>query len=204
MKTQSIPTSAALVAAQPDTAPRDHHSPWTIALHWSTVIAMLVATASVLWREATENEPLRVALMDIHRQAGVFVLVALGLRLAVRLSIGMAEHAGDMPWLMRWAARLAHVALYVMLFALPLLGLAASNAHAVQVSLFGLVRLPNLVHEDSDLADALTDYHLWAAWAMLLLVAAHVAAACWHHLARKDGVLVAMLPALKRQRRTRR
>jgi len=202
MKTPSMPTPTPLIADEAARTPRERHSLWTIVLHWSTVIAMLVATAAVLWREATENEPLRVALMGIHRQAGVFVLVALGLRLAVRFGIGIANHAGDMPWTLRWAARLAHAALYLMLFALPLLGLAASNAHAVQVTLFGLVPLPILVHEDSDLADTLTDYHLWASWGMLLLVVAHVAAACWHHLVRKDGVLAAMLPTVKRPRAT--
>jgi cytochrome b561 len=67
----------------------------------------------------------------------------------------------------------------------------------VPISLLGLP-LPNLVQADSDLADTLTDYHVWAAWGMLALVVAHAAAAWWHHAVRRDGVLTAMLPSVRR------
>jgi cytochrome b561 len=137
--------------------------------------------------------------MHCHRQAGNFVLLALVLRLAVRLRIGLADHAGDMPVLVRAAAQVAHVGLYALLAALPALGLAASNAHGIVVSLFGLFPLPVLVSADPDLADTLTDFHLWAAWALLLLVSAHVVAALWHHAVRRDGVLAAMCPWVERQ-----
>jgi cytochrome b561 len=104
-----------------------------------------------------------------------------------------------MPLLLRAAAQLAHLALYAMLLTLPILGLAVCNAHGVDVSVFGLFQLPSLVAADPDLADELTDYHVWAAWGLLALVSAHVVAALWHHAVRRDGVLVAMLPALKRR-----
>jgi cytochrome b561 len=179
-------TSAKSIAAK--------HSKWTIAFHWSSVLAIVLATATILLREEVESSGLRNALLEIHRQAGVFVLLALVLRLAIRFTVGMADHAGDMPAIMRVAALLAHVALYVMLCALPVLGWAVTNAHGVQVKLMGVIQLPMLVAADSDLADTLTDYHSWAAWAMLALVVAHVAAALWHHFVRRDGVLTAMLP----------
>jgi len=175
-----------------------HHSWWTIALHWSSVLAIVVATAAILLRLAIDKDALRVPLMDLHRQAGMFVLVALGLRLLVRLGAGMEDHAGNLSTLMRWAARGAHLALYAMLFALPVIGWAASNAHAVHVKLFGLVALPMLVRDDPDLADTLTDLHSRLAWGLLVLVVLHVGAACWHHFVRRDRVLAAMLPMIKR------
>jgi len=99
---------------------------------------------------------------------------------------------------MRWAAQGAHLMLYAMLCALPVVGWAASNAHAVRVKLFGLVALPSIVGDDPDLADLLTDVHLWMSWGLLFLVVAHAGAACWHHYIRRDGVLAAMLPMIKR------
>jgi cytochrome b561 len=197
MRTQSIRPLQIHASVRP-AAERARHSWWTIALHWASVVAILVATTAILWREIVDDEPFRVQLMDIHRQAGLFVLVALGLRLAVRLGVGMADHAGDMPALMRWAARGAHLMLYAMLCALPVVGWAASNAHAVRVKLFGLVALPSIVGDDPDLADLLTDVHLWMSWGLLFLVVAHAGAACWHHYVRRDGVLAAMLPVIKR------
>jgi len=198
MRFQSIRTPHVPALARPG-ANSAHHGAWTVALHWSSVLAIVVATVAVLWREWIEDEPLRVQLMDIHRQAGLFVLVALGLRLAVRFGAGMADHAGDMPILLRRAAQAAHLALYALLFALPVLGWAASNAHAVHVRLFGLVALPNIVSDDPDLADTLTDLHLWVSWVLLFMVVSHAAAACWHHFVRRDGVLAAMLPMIRRR-----
>jgi len=176
---------------------RTRHSAWTIALHWLSVIAIVIAATAALSRELTEDQPARTLLMTLHRQAGLVVLVALGLRLLARFSFGMKDFAHGLPLIMRLAAKSAHVALYATLLALPLLGWAVSNAHGVGLSLFGALPLPNLVQEDSDLADTLTDWHVWVAWGLLGLVAMHVAAALWHHLARRDGVLSAMLPLVK-------
>ena len=51
---------------------------------------------------------------------GLFVLMALGVRLMVRFSVGMADHAGELPIVLRRAAQLAHLALYAMLLLLLL------------------------------------------------------------------------------------
>ncbi len=175
------------------------HSWPTIVLHWGSVLAIVISVGAALWWDFSEDKTLRALLMNVHRQLGLVVMVAWVLRLLVRWRTGWVDHAGTMVWWMRWAAQLAHLALYALLLAMVLLGLALSNAHNVQVSLFGLFPLPMLVAEDSDLADVLTDYHVWGAWALLALVVLHIAAACWHHWVRRDGVLAAMLPIVKRQ-----
>jgi cytochrome b561 len=175
-------------------AARGRHRGATIVLHWSSVLAILVAAASGLAREVVEDDGWRVTLLGVHRQAGLFVLVALGLRLAVRFGAGMADFSRGLPRLVRLAAHGAHATLYATLLALPLLGWATTSAHGVGLRLFGLVALPSIARKDADLADALSDWHVWAAWGLLALVALHVAAACWHHFVRRDRVLSAMLP----------
>jgi cytochrome b561 len=180
--------------------PGHRHSTWTIALHWSSALAIVIAAACGIARNFVDDDRLRELLMDAHRQSGLYVLLALGLRLAVRWRVGMANHAGDMPPVLRWAAQLAHLALYALLFILPVLGWATSNAHGVDVRPFGLMRLPSMVEADPDLAETLSDYHVWSAWLLLALVVAHVGAAGWHHRVRRDGVLHAMLPLFRRGR----
>ncbi len=179
---------------------RTSHSGFTIILHWSTVAAILVAVAAVLVRELIEDDAWRVPLMNIHRQAGLFVLVALALRLIVRFTLGLLDVSHDMPRMLRLAAGAAHASLYAMLLALPLLGWATTSAHGVGLKLFGLMRLPALVRQDSDLADVLDDWHVWTAWGLLALVTMHVVAACWHHYVRRDRVLAAMLPLVRPRR----
>ncbi|OYU92983.1 MAG: hypothetical protein CFE45_21600, partial [Burkholderiales bacterium PBB5] len=87
-----------------------------------------------------------------------------------------------------------HGALYGLLVAMPLLGWALCSAHATHLRLLGLLPLPDLVKPDPDLADRLSDWHAWGAWAMLALVVGHVAAALWHHWVKRDDVLASMLP----------
>jgi cytochrome b561 len=185
------------------TRPSNRHPAATIALHWASAAAMLLCAAAALVRACSENEVLRGAMLDVHRQSGLVVLLALALRLGARWRQGLADHAGPQPRLMRLAAQAAHAGLYLMLAALPLLGLATSQAHEVTVRLFGMWALPALVEADPDLADRLSDYHVWSAWVMLALLAAHVGAALWHHRVRQDGVLTAMLPWAARARRQR-
>jgi cytochrome b561 len=198
MNTRPMPLHAytrAPAVVRADRAIRHH--PLTILMHWSSAIAVVLAAGSVLWREWVEMEGLRALLMQVHKQAGLFVLVALVARLAARWAYGFKDHAKPMHPLLTLAAHGAHVSLYLLLFALPMLGLAASAASALDVSFFGLFRVPPMVQDDPDLSATLSEYHILAAWAMLGLLLAHIGAAVWHHRVRRDGVLAAMVPSME-------
>lgn len=171
------------------------HSPWIIWLHWGTTLAIVVAVAAIYLREATEDQWWRQMFLSLHRQMGLLVLVGLLLRLAARYSVKMADHLADLHQLLRLGARLLQLGLYSLLVIVPVLGWAATNAHAINLNLFGLIPLPNLVAANTDLADTLDDFHKWSSWALGALVLEHTLAALFHHFIRKDQVLAAMLPA---------
>ena len=183
-------------------ATRTRHSTATVMVHWMSAILFIVCAATIIGREYVETPSLRVFLMNAHRQAGTLLLLGLFLRLTIRMAGGMANVTRDMGFAARAAAHGCHLALYSLLFALPMLGWASTNAHNVKVTLFGIT-LPDLVAADSDLADTLSDYHAWTAWFMIGLVVLHAAAALFHHFVVRDHVLTAMWPGL-RQRVARR
>ena len=174
------------------------HPALTIAIHWTTVTAIVIAVAVMFVRDAAEDRALRQYLLDLHRQLGLLVLIGAGVRIALRLGRGLANHAPNMSPMLRWAAQGAHVLLYAVLLALPLLGWAVTSAHGIKLTVLGIVPLPQIVSADSELADTLTDYHVRVAWGLLTLVTAHAGAACWHHFVRRDSVLRAMLPRVTR------
>ncbi len=172
----------------------ERHPLVTRVLHWATAVILVVSVSAILYRETTEQKTLRQVLMELHRQLGLLVLLLLVARVAVRSVKGLVNHALGLSAGMRRAATLAHWSMYAVIAGLVLLGWALCNAHAIHLRLFGVIPLPDLVAADSDLADTLSDYHIWAAWLLLSLVVPHVLAALWHHYIRHDGVLTAMLP----------
>jgi len=173
----------------------ERHPLVTRVLHWATAVILVVSVSAILYRETTEQKTLRQVLMELHRQLGLLVLLLLVARVAVRSVKGLVNHALGPSAARRRAAAVAHWSMYGVLAGLVLLGWALCNAHAIHLRLFGVIPLPDLVAADSDLADTLSDYHIWAAWVLLSLVVPHVLAALWHHYIRHDGVLTAMLPA---------
>jgi cytochrome b561 len=196
--------SSAFVDSRRATRSSARHHASIIFFHWSTVLAIVVATATILCRDAVEDDHLRTLLLNIHRQAGLYVLLVLVLRLTARMAAGLDDHATGLSIWIKRAATSAHAALYATLLALTTLGWATTSAHEVRLTLFGFVPLPMIVADDPDLAERLSDYHLWAAWALFALVVAHVVAAVWHHWIRRDGVLAAMLPLVGQRRGSRK
>ena len=172
----------------------ERHPLVTRVLHWATAVILVVSVSAILYRETTEQKTLRQVLMELHRQLGLLVLLLLVARVAVRSVKGLVNHALGPSTARRRAATVAHWSMYGVIAGLVLLGWALCNAHAIHLRLFGVIPLPDLVAADSDLADTLSDYHIWAAWVLLSLVVPHVLAALWHHYIRHDGVLTAMLP----------
>jgi cytochrome b561 len=177
---------------------RPRHPALVLAMHWGSVLAIVVSVAAMFVRDAIEDAAARQWLLQIHRQLGLLVLGVALVRIAYRLLKGLADHARETRIALRLAAHGAHLALYAALIALPLVGWALSSAHGISLRALGIVPLPALVAPDSELADTLDDYHVWLAWALLGLVALHAAAALWHHYMRRDAVLAAMLPGSRR------
>jgi cytochrome b561 len=170
------------------------HSRLTVALHWGTALALVIAVGAMFLRDATEDAGYRQLLLQVHRQLGLLVLVVALWRVARRFTSRFVQQP-DMTAALRWAATACHIFLYTLLLALPLVGWAMTSAHGIKLKFLGVVQLPMLAAADSELADALGDYHVWLAWGLLGLVGAHAAAALWHHFVRRDPVLRSMLPA---------
>jgi cytochrome b561 len=97
----------------------------------------------------------------------------------------------------RWqqlAMRAAHLALYVLMIAVPVVGYLMVDAKGYDVAFFGWAA-PDLVATDKDLAERLNGLHAILAWALTAIVAVHVAAAVWHQAVLRDGTMNRMLPA---------
>ncbi|HEY4250302.1 MAG TPA: cytochrome b/b6 domain-containing protein [Roseomonas sp.] len=172
------------------------HAPAVRIMHWASAIT-LAATYLLAWTiaDATSREEAARLLM-LHRSLGCAMLLLTLLRLAIRLRSAAPPFPADMPRLQQVAARANALALYALLLLQPLAGLAGSMLHGDRIRVFGNLLLPNLLVANRPLAHRVFEAHGWIATALLALIGLHVAAALFHHLVRRDGVLTGMLPGL--------
>lgn len=163
-------------------------------LHW-IILALLIAQFIFAWTmpHIGRNTPV-TTLISLHFTFGVIVLAVAIVRLLWRVTHGEpAPEAGLPPWQEK-SARIAHWALYLLLFVVPMLGWINASYRGMPVVMFGL-ELPKLLATRAPGWGWTGDVHgVLANYVMLGLVGLHAAAALYHHYVRHDGVLQRMLP----------
>ena len=155
-----------------------------VALHWTVVV--LVAFQFLAhdgiedaWRAFMRGEPSPDALQLLaymHVGAGILVLVLALVRIWLRMTRGAPEPPADEPRLLQIAGEAVHVAIYVLLLALPVSG---------SVAWFAGAKIAGEFHE------LLTNLLLGA-------IALHVAGALFQHFIRRSQVMMRMFRPQRR------
>ena len=164
-------------------------------LHW------LVAAGIVLQyllgeraEEAAEAGKLSLQLASLaqHKSVGITVL-ALAL---VRVIWRALNQPPELPETYQQAnpvlaqfSKVAHIALYSLLFFLPISGWLMSSASAYSVSWFGVLTLPDLIGPNEGAKEWLRSAHHLGAKVLFVLALIHIAAAFKHWLIDKSGVM---------------
>lgn len=169
-------------------------------LHW----AILVLLVWIAWLGLTmvdmPNTPAKIGNYALHKSLGLTLLALVALRLAWRLFAGApAPVAGTPTWQAR-VASLTHLALYGLMFAIPLSGWLFNSASGYPLQWFKRFNLPALAGRDPTLADTAVRVHEAGFWLLVALVMLHAAAALYHQFVQRDDTLRRMLPL--RPRRT--
>ncbi|MDL2338752.1 MAG: cytochrome b [Pseudomonadota bacterium] len=166
----------------------------SIGLHWLTLALLIGVYACINLTDlyAKGSAP-REALKDWHFMLGLTVLALVALRLMNRLVGG---NPAVVPPLPLWQHRLAsatHVALYVLILVMPILGWLRLSAAGKSIPFFGW-QLPALLAENKNLAGSLKEVHETIGTVGYFLIGAHAIAALFHHFVTRDNTLVRMLP----------
>lgn len=171
-------------------------------LHWAILVLLVWIAWLGLGMVDMPNTPAKIGTYALHKSLGLTLLALVAARLAWRLYAGAPSPVVGTP---RWQARIAsltHVALYGLMFAIPLSGWLFNSASGYPLQWFKRFNLPALSGRDQGLADVAAGIHEYGFWLLVALVALHAAAALYHHVAQRDDTLTRMLPALPRRRPT--
>jgi cytochrome b561 len=85
--------------------------------------------------------------------------------------------------------------MYLLFFAVPLVGWAYSSAAGFPIVVYGVLPLPDFVSADKALAEAIKPWHGRLAWLLAGVVVLHIAAALKHHVVDRDGLITRMWPS---------
>jgi cytochrome b561 len=167
-------------------------TPLQRALHWLMAVCILSMLFIGVGMVSTIG-PDYVSLVSIHKPLGIVILVLALIRLVVRLTRGAPPLPASMPEPMKLAAHLSHLAFYILMIALPLLGWGMLSAADYPVVVFG-VYLPSFLPHSDALHTLLWNLHRVLALCFFALIVLHLAAALLHALVRRDGVFQTMGP----------
>lgn len=181
-----------------------------ILLHWILAI-LLIGMVFYAWHMDDLRQALRahtegVTLADVqfavnaHKTAGMLVLLLSFVRLGWRFAHKPPAMPVGMAGWEKLVARSTHIAFYVLMIGMPLMGwLAASTTQAPSMMFNNpdliLPRLP--VSQDHDFQELVGEIHGKGGWAILILAGLHFAAAIKHQYLGKDGLMRRMLPFMK-------
>lgn len=179
-----------------------------IGLHW--LIAAAIAANLILGSWMDDDALPKAVQFDLyqwHKSLGITVLLLSVARLLWRLGHQPPPPPDTMKSWEIWAARLTHVTLYALMIALPLTGwwIVSLSTLNIPTMLYGIVPWPHLpvefVADRKEAAHTISELHEWLANLLLILIAAHIAAALKHHFINRDGVMWRMLPRFSSHRR---
>jgi len=166
------------------------YAPVAIFLHWALAILIIGMVTLGWYMMSIEDTPGGDWYFMLHKSIGIIVSILILFRLMWRIG-----HTPDrLPSkFSNWQARassMTHWVLYILMVAMPLVGIAGAMLSKNDISFFS-VALPRIISPNHDLAEIFFSLHSIIAWVLVLHICLHVAAAL-KHLINKDGVFQRM------------
>jgi cytochrome b561 len=160
-------------------------------LHWGMAVLVLAMLLIGIGMVSTTG-PDYYRFLSVHRSIGILILVLVAIRLINRAINPPPPLPRDLPGWQKALATLSHWLLYGLMIVLPLIGWAMLSAGGYPIQVFGVVHLPAILPHDVALFAVLRTAHTVLAVLLFATFLAHLGAALFHGLVRRDGVLESM------------
>lgn len=131
-------------------------------------------------------------VITLHKNIATTIIFLVLIRIFWRYTHPVPALPDSMSPLMKVLAHLGHLALYLMLLALPITGCLFSWSAGHPAPVLYLFEIPRLVQDNPNLLAIVKPVHIYLSWFAGLLVIGHIAAALKHHFIDKDNILRSM------------
>ncbi|MGI9353679.1 MAG: cytochrome b [Rhizobiaceae bacterium] len=159
-------------------------------LHWLIALHMLALIALGWWMvDLTYYSSWYNLAPALHKMFGVLVF-ALGLLLLIYRRFRAAPRAlENHTALEKTASKIAHWTLLVAVITIPISGYIFTTATGDGVDLFSIATLPAMFTVSDTVRDLAIDFHIYASYGLLAVIAAHAGGALKHHFIDRDRTL---------------
>jgi cytochrome b561 len=168
------------------------------AVHWLTALFIVVGWFLGQFGDIFPRGPARTASLIVHMTLGECVIALLVLRLAWRW-FNPPPPAEKTPFgrTVEVAARVSHGLLYLLLLAVPFLGIVVQLKRGNPLPIFAVWHITSPWPADRAVARTVLHLHQFLAYVLLCLAFVHASAALVHHRVWRDRTLVRMLPGTR-------
>ena len=182
----------------------ERYSSVAIALHW--IIALMLGLMIALGKNMHSADGRPVEWMfQLHKSVGITILVLMIARIIWRWKNKPPALPANMNPAEKTASHGVHIALYVLMFALPISGwiMVSASPFAIATVLYGTIAWPHLpglpelaLETRQSIYPKIANVHELLSWALIALFALHLIGAIKHELSDDEGVLKRMIPGL--------
>ncbi len=168
---------------------KDAFSRTTKILHWLIAIHMIGLIALGWWMiDLSFYSSWYYLAPFLHKAFGVGVF-ALGVVLLATRSRKRPAAMENHSRLESLASKIAHWLLFLSVITIPISGYIFTTFTGEAVSFFNLFDIPALLSVSETVRDWAIDFHIYASYGLLAIIAAHAGGALKHHFIDQDRTL---------------
>ena len=149
-------------------------------LHWGMALLIIWQFLGASAHFFFDETPVEAFFWPTHKPVGFLILLLMVVRV-----IWALLNISKRPQSINWLAKLGHIALYLLLIAVPTVALIRQYGSGRAFEVFGV---PIFEGFDSGKISWMTDlgsnFHSLLGWVLLALIVGHIVMAIWH---RKNG-----------------
>jgi len=182
-----------MIPAPPDSlSSTPRYDSVAMSLHWIVAAFVMFVGALGLGLDLIPRA-IRPFWINLHTSVGFVMFGFILLRVLWRLGHPAPPPNPGWSRSVVLLSQATHFAFYGLMLVLPVVGIVAYVWHGRAFD-FGLFKLAFGVASQKGIYEPAEELHQLLAYALMGLVALHIAGALWHHVVARDGIFARILP----------
>lgn len=164
----------------------------TRILHWVMAALLFWQIGTMVLRKIIGETPITDLWRDMHKPVGLLILIVLIIRGLWGL-YNLKRRPQHHPGLIGTAAKLGHLALYGLTFAIPVVALIRQYGSGRKWEMSGFTLMEGGHPPVAWMVDLGKNWHGELAWVLTGLIVVHIVMAVVHHFILKDDTIKRMM-----------